>query len=87
MFEKLSAKLKGYRTFLLNLISMIVTVALWLLPDLINYLAQTDLAPIIPTQHLPTVIILLNVANIALRKVTDGPPKELFKSKAPKDMR
>ena len=44
---------KGYRTFILNMMSIILTTMIWIGPDLINLILQTDLSPVISEKYMP----------------------------------
>lgn len=74
MFEKLSTKLSGWKTFLLNWFSIILATIIWLGPDVLDYLTASDFAPLIPASWAPMATFFLGLANILVRRYTDGPP-------------
>lgn len=73
MLETLRLKLKGYKTFLINSISIFVAAVIWILPDLINFLGNTDLGPLVPAEYAPLAAMGISLANIYLRKITTTP--------------
>jgi hypothetical protein len=69
MLAKLSAKLKGWRTIIIN--AVIGGAALLL--TVIDSLQGVDIAPLLPPQWTPRVIAGMAVAGVLLRLITTGP--------------
>ena len=71
--QQFLASWKGYRTFLINSISILGTTILWIGPDLLNLMLKTDLSPLVSEEYLPILIVMLSALNICLRKITTTP--------------
>jgi len=74
MFNKLLALLKGWKTFLINTFSIWLSAILWVLPDILTHVTAFPVSQFVPTQYAPYVVLGLGLANLIVRKFTDGPP-------------
>jgi hypothetical protein len=64
---------KGWRTVIINVAMMVVSGLIWVGPEIINVLLQTDLDPLLPDGYAPFVVLGLSLLNVLLRRVTDTP--------------
>ena len=74
MWKKVSKKLKGWKTFLINTFSIWLSAILWILPDAITFLNTGVAIPLVPAEFAPWVVVGLGIANLIVRKFTDSPP-------------
>lgn len=66
-------RLKGYRTVIINSITGLLAVGVWVIPDLLDLLNSTPMAPLLPERWAPWATLILAITNLYLRKITDTP--------------
>jgi hypothetical protein len=56
-----------------NGITAVVAIGVWVIPDLVDLLNGTPMAPLLPANFAPWATLILAISNLYLRKITTTP--------------